>query len=53
MTVGQLICVVVMGCIVGFVLNGKEIATKSPYIDFVKAQQWPFNEDLLIAEVIR
>ena len=55
MTFGQhlrvLICVVIMGCIVGFVLNGEEIDTTSPYIDFVKAQQWPFNEDLLIAEV--
>lgn len=55
MTLGQhirvLICVVIMGCIVGFVLNGKEMEANSPYIDFVKAQQWPFNEDLLIAEV--
>lgn len=46
-----LFCVVVMGCIVGFVLNGEEIDTNSPYIDYVKAQQWPFKEDLLIAEV--
>ncbi|MEK5185072.1 hypothetical protein [Solibacillus sp. FSL W7-1324] len=45
------ICVVVMGCIVGFVLNGKEIETDSPYIDYVKAQQWPFNEALHIADV--
>lgn len=56
MTLGQhvrvLICVVVMGCIVGFVLNGEEIETNSPYIDYVKAQQWPFNEELLIAEVL-
>ncbi|MER1988925.1 hypothetical protein [Solibacillus isronensis] len=55
MTLGQhlrvFICVVVMGCIVGFVLNGKEIETESPYIDYVKAQQWPFNEELLIGEV--
>lgn len=55
MTIGQhirvLICVIVMGCIVGFVLNSKEIDTDSPYIDFIKAQQWPFNEDLLIHDV--
>ncbi|MER2119117.1 MAG: hypothetical protein ABS935_02560 [Solibacillus sp.] len=55
MTLGQhlrvLICVVIMGCIVGFVLNGKEIETNSPYIDYIKAQQWPFNEDVLIAEI--
>ena len=55
MTIGQhirvLICVVIMGCIVGIVLNGEETATTSPYIDFVKAQQWPFNEELLIADV--
>ncbi|MBD8036054.1 hypothetical protein H9635_04820 [Solibacillus sp. A46] len=55
MTIGQhirvLFCVVIMGCIVGFVLNGEETATSSPYIDFVKAQQWPFNEELLIADV--
>lgn len=55
MTLGQhirvLICVVIMGCIVGFVLNGEEIDTNSPYIEYVKAQQWPFKEDVLIAEV--
>lgn len=55
MTFGQhlrvFICVVVMGCIVGFVLNGEEIDTDSPYIDYVKAQQWPFNEELHITEV--
>ena len=55
MTMGQhirvLFCVVIMGCIVGFVLNCEETATSSPYIDFVKAQQWPFNEELSIADV--
>lgn len=55
MTIGQHIrvffCVVVMGCIVGFVLNSKEIDTDSPYIDFIKAQQWPFNEEMLINDV--
>lgn len=55
MTIGQhlrvLICVIAMGCITGFVLNGTEIDTDSPYIDYIKAQKWPYKENASISEV--
>ncbi|WP_341320141.1 hypothetical protein NSQ62_10755 [Solibacillus sp. FSL H8-0523] len=55
MTLGQhirvLACVVVMGCIVGYVLNASEIETDSPYIDYIKAAQLPFTEEQYIGDV--
>ena len=45
LTLGQHIrvfaCVVVMGCIVGFVLTSSKIETESPYIDYIQAQSLP------------
>lgn len=55
LTLGQHIrvfaCVVVMGCIVGYVLNASDIETDSPYIDYIKAAQLPFTEDQYIGDV--
>lgn len=55
LTLGQhirvLACVVVMGCIIGYVLNASEIETDSPYIDYIKAAQLPFAEEQLIGDV--
>ena len=55
LTLGQhvrvLICVVIMGCIVGYVLTASEIETDSPYIDFIKAQQLPLTEGKIIGDV--
>lgn len=55
LTLGQhirvLACVVVMGCIVGYVLNASEIETDSPYIDYIKAAQLPFTEEQYIGDV--
>ena len=39
-----LACVIVMGCIVGYVINAQEIETDSPYIDYIQAQSFPSSE---------
>lgn len=56
MSIGQHIrvfaCVVFMGLLVGYVMNGTEIETDSKYIDYVKLQPWPYQSELTIAELL-
>lgn len=56
MSIGQhirvFVCIVFMGLLVGYVLNGTEIEHESKYIDYVQIQPWPYNTDLTIAELL-
>ncbi|MGN7479676.1 hypothetical protein ACTHOQ_17790 [Solibacillus silvestris] len=55
MTLGQhirvFVCVVIIGCIAGYVLTASEIETESPYIDYIQAQTLLFGEEQTIGTV--
>ena len=56
MSLGQhlrvLACVVFMGLLVGYVINGTKIERDSKYIDYVQMQPWPYNTNMTIAELL-
>lgn len=56
MSIGQhirvFLCVVFMGALVGYVINGTEIETDSKYIDYIRAQPWPYQAELTIAQLL-
>ena len=56
MTFGQhirvFISVVIMGCIVGYVLNASELDTDSPYIDYIQAASWLYAEEQTVLDVL-
>lgn len=46
-------CVVVMGLLIGFVVNGTETETNSAYIEYIQSQSWPYKVEETVVEVFQ
>ena len=46
-------CVVVMGLLIGFVINGTETETDSAYIEYIQSQSWPYKLEETVVEVFQ